>query len=178
MINAPDLIPPDRIQGAILVIRNQKVILDASLAELYGVETKLLIRAVRRNADRFPDDFMFQLSNQDVVALRIQFGSSNVGRGGRRYRPFAFTEHGILMLSSVLNSEQAVHVNISIMRAFVRMREMISTTKALVGRLDEMERRYDAQFKVVFNSIRKMIDDTTGQATGKKSKHKIGFGQK
>lgn len=112
-------IPPERIERRILLIRAQKVMLDSDLAELYEVETKMLTRAVRRNAERFPEDFMFQLTTAESQSLRCQFGTSN-GRGGRRYRPYAFTEQGVAMLSSVLRSPRAVQVNIEIMRAFVK----------------------------------------------------------
>src|SRR5512135_3657893 len=121
--------------------------LDSELAALYGVETGALNRAVRRNPERFPDDFMFQLSDQEVANLRCQIGISSEAWGGRRYRPLVFTEHGILMLSSVLNSERAAKVNIAIMRAFTRMREFVLSHKELSAKLETLERRYDAQFK-------------------------------
>lgn len=151
-------IPFERINHAIFEIRGHKVMLDTELAALYGVETKMLNRAVRRNLDRFPEDFMFQLSIEELANLRIQFGTSSETWGGRRSRPFVFTEHGILMLSSVLNSERAAKVNIAIMRAFTRMREFVLSHKELSAKLETLERRYDAQFKVVFNSIRQLIN--------------------
>lgn len=130
--------------------------LDYDLAELYGVETKILNQAVKRNMKRFPDDFMFQLNFQEVRGLRSQ--SVTLKRGQHiKYRPYAFTEHGILMLSSVLNSERAVQVNIEIMRAFVKLREMLASHKDLAIKLAEMEKKYDSQFKVVFDAIRELM---------------------
>ena len=130
--------------------------LDYDLAELYGVETKILNQAVKRNMKRFPGDFMFQLSFQEVRGLRSQ--SVTLKRGQHiKYRPYAFTEHGILMLSSVLNSERAVQVNIEIMRAFVKLREMLASHKDLALKLAEMEKKYDSQFKVVFDAIRELM---------------------
>ena len=171
------LIPFEKISQAIFEIRGTKVMLDVQLAELYGVENKLLIRAVRRNLDRFPSDFMFQLSDQEVAALRIQFGSSNEGRGGRRYHPFVFSEHGILMLSTVLGSDRAIKVNIEIMRAFNRMREFVLSHKELAAKLESLERRYDAQFKVVFNSIRELINAKPKTIEIPRKKKLIGFGR-
>ena len=130
--------------------------LDYDLAELYGVETKILNQAVKRNMKRFPGDFMFQISFQEVRGLRSQ--SVTLKRGQHiKYRPYAFTEHGILMLSSVLNSERAVRVNIEIMRAFVKLREMLASHKDLALKLAEMEKKYDSQFKVVFDAIRELM---------------------
>jgi len=144
--------------------------LDSDLAELYGVETSNLNKAVKRNIDRFPTDFMFQLSKQEAERLRFQDGTSNTGRGGRRYRPYVFTEQGVAMLSSVLRSKQAVQVNIAIMRTFVRLREMLASHKKLARKLEELERKYDAQFKVVFDAIRQlMVPSTPAQ------KRRIGF---
>lgn len=131
--------------------------LDSDLAELYGVETKALVRAVKRNLDRFPDDFMFQLSAVEFQSLRYHFGTSKA-RGGRRYLPYAFTEHGVAMLSSVLRSRRAVHVNIQIMRAFVALRQMLASHADLAQRLDALERRYDGQFRVVFRAIRELME--------------------
>jgi hypothetical protein len=148
-------IPVERIEKAILHIRGEKVILDRTLAELYGVETKQLKRAVRRNINRFPPDFMFELSKEEFDDLRYQFGTSN--RGGARYRPMAFTEQGVAMLSSVLNSSRAIEVNILIMRAFVRLRGMISSHKELLRKLEDMEKKYDEQFQVVFEAIRQLM---------------------
>jgi len=143
-------IPPERIERRILLIRGQKVMLDADLAELYEVETKELNQAVRRNADRFPEDFMFRLKDDEAAALRSQIVTSNEGRGGRRYNPYAFTEQGVAMLSSVLRSPRAVQVNIAIMRAFVKLREILGSHRDLARRLEEMESKYDEQLRVVF----------------------------
>jgi hypothetical protein len=158
-------IPPERVEKQILLIRGQKVMLDSDLAELYGVETKAFNQAVRRNIERFPGDFMFELTADEFESLRSHFGASSLrsqivtskGRGGRRYNPLAFTEQGVAMLSSVLRSERAVQVNIAIMRAFVKLREMLASNRDLARRLDEMEGKYDAQFRVVFDAIRKLM---------------------
>jgi hypothetical protein len=131
--------------------------LDEDLAVLYEVATRILTRAVRRNADRFPLDFMFQLSDQEVANLRSQIGISSSAYGGRRYRPLVFTEQGIAMLSTVLRSKQAVHVNIEIMRTFVKLREFISSNRELAKKLADLEQRYDQQFKVVFEAIREIM---------------------
>jgi len=149
-------IPQERIERRILLIRGQKVMLDANLAELYGVTTKRLNEQVRRNIDRFPDDFMLKLTREEVEALRSQFATSS-SWGGRRYNPLAFTEQGVAMLSGVLRSQRAVQVNIAIMRAFVKLREMLASHRDLARRLDEMEKKYDAQFKVVFDAIRELM---------------------
>ena len=129
--------------------------LDADLAELYGVETKALVRAVKRNSARFPADFAIRLSVEEFEALRCQIGTSN-GRGGRRYLPYAFTEQGVAMLSSVLRSPRAVAMNVEIMRAFVRLREMLQSNAELARKLGALERKYDAQFRVVFDAIREL----------------------
>ncbi|MDO8739255.1 ORF6N domain-containing protein [Candidatus Deferrimicrobium sp.] len=149
-------IPIERVENRILSLRGHRVMLDADLAELYGVPTKRLNEAVRRNAARFPEDFMFQLTAGEEKTLRSQFATSNA-RGGRRYIPYVFTELGVAMLSSVLNSERAVQVNIAIMRAFVRLRELAASHKDVLRRLDEMEGKYDRQFKVVFDAIRALM---------------------
>ncbi len=168
-----------RVERRILLIRGEKVMLDRHLAELYGVGTKSLNQAVKRNPDRFPEDFMFQLTLDEVRSLRYQFGTSKDGaavrsqtvtsglrsqsvtsnerRGGRRYLPYAFTEQGVAMLSSVLGSQQAVQVNIAIMRAFVRLRELLATHKELARKLEELERKYDKRFRVVFVAIRQLM---------------------
>ncbi len=144
------------IEQSIHLIRDQRVILDADLARLYGVETGALTRAVRRNADRFPEDFMFQLSAGEHADLKRQFGISS-SWGGRRYPPYAFAEQGVAMLSSVLHSQRAVQVNIEIMRAFVRLRQMLASHEDLARKLDALERKYDAQFKAVFDAIRRLM---------------------
>jgi hypothetical protein len=154
------LIPVERIQRAILLIRGQKVLLDADLAQLYGVETKALVRAVKRNSERFPADFMFQLREEEFEDLRCQFGTSS-SWGGRRYAPYVFTEQGVAMLSSVLRSPRAAAVNIEIMRAFVRLREILGSHADLARRLDELERQFhehDEQFAVVFDALRQLLE--------------------
>jgi len=150
------LVPIDDIATKIHFIRGQKVMLDSDLAELYGVQTKYLIKQVNRNSDRFPSDFMFSLVNKEVICLRFQIGTSK-GRGGRRYRPYAFTEQGVAMLSGVLRSKQAIQVNILIMRAFVQLRHMIATNEELARKLDSLENKYDARFRVVFDAIRRLM---------------------
>ncbi len=134
--------------------------LDRDLAGLYGVQTKALTRAARRNLDRFPSDFMFELSHVEVESLRCQIGASNTGRGGRRYLPLVFTEQGVAMLSSVLRSKQAIHVNIEIMRTFVRVRQLMEGNCDLAKKLSELEMKYDEQFKAVFDAIRELIGPT------------------
>ena len=161
-------VPMERVADRILSIRGHRVMLDADLAELYGVPTKRLNEAVRRNAARFPEDFMFQLAAEEGETLRSQFATSK-GRGGRRYIPYAFTELGVAMLSSVLNSEQAVQVNIAIMRAFARLRELAASHKDVFRRLDEMEGKVDRQFKVVFDAIRALMEPPT------KPRRRIGY---
>jgi len=146
----------EQITQTILFIRGAKVLLDEDLAVLYGVETKALVRAVKRNVERFPEDFMFQLSPGEWDNLRFQSGSSR-SWGGRRFAPYVFTEQGVAMLSSVLRSDQAVQVNIEIMRAFVRLREILSTHHDLAKKLENLERKYDSQFKAVFDAIRQLM---------------------
>jgi phage regulator Rha-like protein len=143
--------------------------LDADLGRLYGVATKNLNKAVKRNASRFPSDFMFQLTSNEMRDLRFQIGTSKRGQGGRRYFPYAFTEQGISMLSSVLRSSRAVQVNVAIMRTFVRLREMLATHEELRRKIDAMEKRYDARFRAVFETIRQML------ATPLPVKKPIGF---
>lgn len=148
----------ERIEQTILLIRRHRVMLDTDLAKLYGVTTKVLNQAVKRNATRFPADFMFQLTTEETAALRSQFVTSK-GRGGRQYRPYVFTEQGVAMLSSVLHSERAIQVNIAIMRAFVQLREMIGSNKGLARRLNELEKKYDSQFRIVFEAIRELMTE-------------------
>jgi ORF6N domain-containing protein len=152
-----DLIPIERIERAILLIREHKVMLDMDLANLYGVTVGRLNEAVKRNSKRFPRDFMFQLNLQELRILKSQIAISSSRWGGRRHQPYAFTEQGVAMLSSVLNSERAVQVNIEIMRAFVKLRALIASNKDLAKRLDELEKKYDSQFKVVFDAIRELM---------------------
>jgi hypothetical protein len=150
------LIPPEQIDRAILLLRDQRVILSPDLASLYGVEPRALVQAVKRNRSRFPDDFMFQLTKEEFDNLKSQIVTSSWG-GARRATPYAFTEQGVAMLSSVLRSEQAVRVNIEIMRAFVRMRQLLAANAELARKLDALERKYDAQFRVVFDAIRRLM---------------------
>ena len=146
------------INQKIYFIRSHRVMLDFDLAALYEVETKTLNRAVRRNKIRFPEDFMFQLTEQEAEFLRYQIGTSKTdGRGGRRYLPLVFTEQGVAMLSSVLRGQKAALVNIEIMRAFVKLRFFILTNKDLARKLYDLERKYDAQFKAVFDAIRELM---------------------
>jgi hypothetical protein len=144
--------------------------IDQDLAALYQVETKALVQAVQRNAKRFPPDFMFQLSFQEFAALRSQIVTSK-GRGGRRTAPYAFTEHGVAMLSSVLRSDRAVEINIEIIRAFVKLRQLVVSNSELANRLNHLEQRYDSQFKVVFDAIRHLMSETTQVPP----KRRIGF---
>jgi hypothetical protein len=149
------LIPAERVDGRIYLIRGHKVILDFDLAELYGVPTKTLNQAVKRNAARFPDDFMFQLTVEEAAAMRSQFVTAS--RRNLRFQPFAFTEQGVAMLSGLLNSPRAIAVNIEIMRAFVRLRQLISSSAELARKLAALEKKYDAQFKAVFDAIRELM---------------------
>lgn len=152
------MVPGALISQKIFFVRGARIMLDADLARLYGVATKNLNKAVRRNAGRFPSDFMFQLSSKEMQILRFQTGTSKRGPGGRRYAPYAFTEQGIAMLSSVLRSSRAVQVNVAIMRTFVRLREMLTTHEELRRKIDAMEKRYDARFQAVFDTIRQMLE--------------------
>jgi len=172
-------IPDKSIEEKILVIRGKKVILDRDLARLYGVSTKALNQAVKRNVDRFPEDFMFQLTMDEasaplvqrpVARSRSQTVTLNTTRGKNiKYRPYAFTEHGILMLSSVLKSDRAVQVNIQIMRAFVRLRELLTSNTELLRRLDDLEFTHDENFRVVFKALRQLM------APPVKKRRQIGF---
>jgi hypothetical protein len=160
------------VEEAIVVVRGQRIMLDADLAGLYEVETKVLLQAVRRNADRFPQDFMFQLTGPEFEILRSQSVTSTSRHGGRRYRPYAFTEQGVAMLSSVLRSPRAVLVNIEIMRAFVRLRRLIVDSTELGRRMGELEQRYedhDEQLRAVFQAIRELM------APPKQTAKRIGF---
>lgn len=152
--------PEEIIERKIFLIREQKVILDFYLAELYGVETKLLKRSVRRNINRFPPDFMFVLNKDEYNSLRCQIGSLKRGMHAK-YLPYAFTEQGIAMLSSVLNSERAIQMNIAIMRAFVKLREMITSNKELAQKLTELERKigvHDAEIQAIYEAIRRLLE--------------------
>ncbi|HEU6447926.1 MAG TPA: ORF6N domain-containing protein [Verrucomicrobiae bacterium] len=162
------LVPLERIERAIIVVRGEKVMLDSDLAEIYGVETKRLNEQVQRNLNRFPSDFMFQLTLSEYANLRSQIATSNP-HGGRRYLPYAFTEHGALMLANVLNSERAAQTSVQVVRAFVKLRQMLASNADLARKLDAMEKKYDAQFKVVFDAIRQLMSPTA------KPKREIGF---
>ena len=157
-----------RVERSIRIIRGDKVILDEDLAELYGVEVKRLNEQVRRNLNRFPVDFMFQLTKQEFKDLKSQFATSNQW-GGRRTPPYAFSEQGVAMLSSVLHSTQAVQVNIEIMRTFVRLRRMLSSHAGLAERLEVLEQKYDSQFRAVFDAIRQLMTSDVSE------KDSIGF---
>jgi phage regulator Rha-like protein len=152
-----DIVPIERITNKIYLMRGMKVMLDRDLAELYDVETRTLVQAIKRNKQRFPPDFMFQLSKDEFDSLRSQIVISK-GRGGRRYPPYAFTEQGVAMLSSVLNSDRAIQVNILIMRAFTKLREMLSTHEDLKKKIDDMEKKYDQQFQIVFDAIKQLLE--------------------
>lgn len=176
-----NLVPTERIERSILLIRGHRVMLDADLAGLYGVSVGRLNEAVRRNIDRFPDDFMFQLTRKETEDLRSQIVTSNLksqfaisssGWGGRRHPPYVFTEQGVAMLSSVLRSKRAVQVNIEVMRAFVRLRQILSSHKELARKVEELERRigaHDQQIQAVFHAIRQLMTPPEPK------KRKIGF---
>lgn len=191
-----NLIPAARIERRILLLRGQKVMLDFHLAELYDVPAKVLNQSVKRNVERFPADFMFQLSKEEALfVMRSQIVTSRLksddkplnskkilrsqivtskpgpGSGGRRYLPFAFTEQGVAMLSSVLRSPRAVQVNIAIMRTFVQLRQMLATHADLARKLAALEAKYDAQFKVVFDAIRELMDDSKPVKRGEMGFH-------
>jgi hypothetical protein len=165
------MIPMERIERGIVVIRGHRVLLDADLAAMYGVATKSLNLAVRRNAGRFPADFMFRLTAAEWKALRFQLATSKTGRGGSRYLPYAFTEQGVAMLSSVLRSERAVAVNVEIMRAFVRLRQLLASNSELAKRLDSLERKYNREFSIVFDAIRALMTEPDDNA----DKPRIGY---
>jgi hypothetical protein len=164
-------IPDEVVERRILLARGQKVLLDSDLASLYGVTTKRLNEQVKRNIERFPEDFMFQLTADEHDALRSQIATLKTGRGQhRKYRPFVFTEHGAIMAASVLNSSQAIEMSVYVVRAFVRLRELLATHKDLARKLDDLEKKYDDQFRVVFDAIRQLM--TPPQDT---KKRRIGF---
>jgi hypothetical protein len=164
-------VPLESIESRIFIIRGQKVLLDADLAALYGVTTRILVQAVKRNSERFPKDFIFHLDNQDLVALRSQIVISKLGRGGRRTAPYAFTEHGALMAATLLNSPRAVEVSVYVVRAFVRLRETLAAHKSLATKLEELEQKTEAlalrhdtlaantraQLRQVFDAIRELM---------------------
>lgn len=165
-------VPIERIERRIFLIRGEKVMVDADLAGLYRVTTSNLNKAVRRNPERFPDDFMFQLTNAEAKILRFQIGISSGSYGGRRYRPYVFTEHGVAMLSSVLRSPRAVQMNIFIIRAFVKLREVLSNHKDLARRIEDIERRqrrHANRLEGVYSIVKELLE------TPLKSKGKFGF---
>jgi phage regulator Rha-like protein len=160
------------VESRIIVVRHQKVILDTDLAELYGVPVKRLNEQIKRNQDRFPPDFMFQLNPEEQGSLRSQLATSNQGRGGRRYPPYAFTEHGAIMAATVLNSERAVEMSVFVVRAFVRLREMLAANQQLAAKIDELELRldtHDTSIQDLLEAIRELM--APEPATGRK----IGF---
>ena len=161
-------IPNERIEQTIFIIRGQKVILDSDLAGLYGVETKVLNQAIKRNVNRFPKEFVFQLTSEELVNLRSQFVTSSYG--GRRYLPYVFTEHGALMAANVLNSAKAIAMSVAIIRTFVKLRQLLPVNKDLSLRLDELEQKYDEKFHVVFEAIKQLMELPEDE-----KKSKIGF---
>jgi hypothetical protein len=156
-ISKPPLRAED-ISQRIHNIRDHRIMLDADLAELYGVSTKRLNEAVRRNATRFPEDFMYRLTAEEYISLKSQIATSKAGRGGRRKLPYAFTEQGVAMLSSVLNSDRAIQVNITIMRVFVRIRRLLVSHEELARKVEALEGKYDSKFRVVFDAIRALME--------------------
>ena len=169
LVTDPSIVSVEFVERAIVVVRGHRVILDENLAVMYQVETRALVQAVKRNAERFPADFMFQLEPSETQILRSQSVISSLGHGGRRTPPLAFTEQGVAMLSTVLRSRRALQVNIEIMRAFVRLRHLLRENVELARKLDALERKYDAQFRVVFDAIRELMNP--GHRAGKR----IGF---
>jgi hypothetical protein len=168
MGDGASVVPVEHLERAIRLLRGEKIILDADLASLYGVKTRTLVQAVKRNLERFPPDFMFQLTREEFNLLRSQTVTSR-GWGGRRYPPYAFTEQGVAMLSSVLRSPQAIGVNIEIMRAFVRLRRLLATHARLEKKILEIEEKYDGQFAVVFEALKQLMEPP------KPKRRKIGF---
>jgi len=166
------LVAHEQIVKSILVVRDKKVLLDRDLAALYAVPTKVLVQSVKRNMSRFPVDFMFQLTAREFRSLRSQIVTSNA-RGGRRTAPFAFTEEGVAMLSSILRSPRAIDVNVEIMRAFVRLRGLANEHRDLAQKIDALEKRYDANFHVVFDAIRELVKQPKQPKTP--PKRRIGY---
>jgi hypothetical protein len=167
------LVAVEVIERRILLARGHRVMLDSHLAELYQVTTGNLNLAVRRNRERFPADFMFQITRKEADGLLLKFARANTGRGGRRTLPYVFTEQGVAMLSTVLNSKRAIGVNIAIMRTFVRLRQILATHEDLAERLASMGRKYDQRFKVVFDILKQLME-----APPKRSIGFVGPGQK
>lgn len=176
MTNKSLIASVEQIESQIFLIRGQKVMLDADLAELYGVETKRFNEQVRRNSERFPEDFMFQLTAEEFVNLRSQIATSNnsvgntTGRGGRRHLPYAFTEHGAIMAASVLNSPRAVEASVQVVRAFVQLRQILASNSELSGKLAALEKKYDIKFRAVFEAIHELMTPSDH-----KKKRPIGF---
>jgi len=166
------IVPAELIERKIYLIRNKKVMLDSDLAELYGVSTKRFNEQVKRNIERFPLDFMFQLTQEEYESLRSQFATSKVSRGGRRYTPYAFTEHGAIMAATILNSPKAIEMSIFVVRAFVKLREILSTNKELIHKLNELDKKYekhDKDIKIIIETIRQLMTPP------EKPARKIGF---
>ena len=160
------------IESRITILRHQKVILDSALAELYGASVKRLNQQVNRNRERFPSDFMFQITPREFAALRLQFATSNKKRGGRRSLPYAFTEHGAIMAATVLNSDQAVEMSVFVVRAFVRLRAMLATNKELAGKIEELETHmetHDGAIREIFHVIKRLMNPHRSRRS------KIGF---
>lgn len=166
------LTPTLAVESRVLILRHQRVILDVDLAQLYAVPVKRLNEQVRRNQERFPADFMFQLNSKEHEALRSQIATSKKGRGGRRYTPFAFTEHGAIMAATVLNSERAVAMSVFVVRAFVRLREMLATNRRLAGKIDELENRLDTHDSTIQDLIEAIKELMTPEDPPRK---RIGF---
>jgi len=174
------LVPSQPVESLIHLIRSQKVMLDRDLARLYGVETKQLNRAVKRNPSRFPSDLMFRLTKEETDSLRCQIGTSNNRRGGPRYLPYTFTEHGVVMLSSVLNSERAIQMNLLIIRAFVRLRELMTAHKDIAERVEKLERSQERTASVIevlvedIDQLARRVDDVV-QPPAPYTKRRIGY---
>jgi hypothetical protein len=174
------LVPVERVERTILLLRGQRVILDSDLAALYGVPVSIFNRAVKRNAARFPPDFVFQLTREENESLRSQIGISKTGRGGRRYLPYAFTEHGTAMAAAVLNSPRAVEVSVAVVRAFVRLRQILASNRQLASKVEEIERRLATHdktlrgqgenIKTLIAVIENLLPDMTEKQIGFRSK--------
>jgi hypothetical protein len=162
--------PDDSIAALIVTIRDRKVLLDSDLAVLYGVPTKVLNQAIKRNQERFPEDFMFRLTKEEFADLKSQNVTSNTVRGGRRYLPYAFTEHGALMVANILNSSRAVQTSIAVVRAFLRLRGLVLSVEQLSHKIAALESKYDEQFQIVFEAVRQLIEPLE-----QPHKRKIGF---
>lgn len=171
--NKISILPAERIETKIFLIRGRKVMMDRDLAELYGAETRALNQAVKRNIERFPEEFMFQLNKQEMEIWISQIVISNKEKMGIRKNPLVFTEPGVAMLSSVLNSKKAIQVNIQIIKTFIKLREMIATNKDLRIKIEEMEKKYNKYFRVIFETIKSLSEDKKEQ--DKQIPNKIGF---